>query len=332
MSLFITQCPHCHTAFKTSVSQLQSADGMVRCGACLRIFAADNNLLPSVDIRTISKPLANVPDDDDELASEQLALAELEQQPADSSGSPASSDDIFTLDMSASLPNRAAPSSGEGDPQWQFVEKDEAAPDTPEDKHTPLEPAQTHSGAVEAGLDTVDIADAPLELDWQESQPRSKQQRLILIGCIVLTLTIALQFTWFNREQLGQNPALRPYLDWACAILPCALSPLVDIRAIQSDKLIVQSHPEFSNALSVQLQFRNDAAFAQPLPGLSLTFSNNSNEVVARRRFTPEEYLREDLRSIDAMPAKTQLQVSLELLDPGPQALNYEISFYAVEQ
>ena len=115
-----------------------------------------------------------------------------------------------------------------------------------------------------------------------------------------------------------------------CFPLSCDLQPLSDISLMRSDQLAVQSHPEFSNALRVKMQFRNDAPFAQALPGILLKFTNSSNEVLAQRRFRPSEYLDKDLENLASMPAKSQLQVSLDLLDPGPQALNYEISFYKI--
>ena len=37
---FATQCPHCHTRFRITRSQLGAAQGLVRCGACLHVFNA----------------------------------------------------------------------------------------------------------------------------------------------------------------------------------------------------------------------------------------------------------------------------------------------------
>ena len=37
-----TECPHCHTVFRIKESDLDQADGQVRCGHCLAIFTADN--------------------------------------------------------------------------------------------------------------------------------------------------------------------------------------------------------------------------------------------------------------------------------------------------
>ncbi|RDH81723.1 MAG: hypothetical protein DIZ80_16015 [endosymbiont of Galathealinum brachiosum] len=37
-----TECPHCNTVFRVKESELEQADGQVRCGHCLAIFTADN--------------------------------------------------------------------------------------------------------------------------------------------------------------------------------------------------------------------------------------------------------------------------------------------------
>lgn len=41
---FITQCPHCQTSFRLKHSQLNAAQGAVRCGACLQVFNAAQQL------------------------------------------------------------------------------------------------------------------------------------------------------------------------------------------------------------------------------------------------------------------------------------------------
>src|SRR5688572_13135318 len=43
MPSFLTQCPHCLTSFRVTDAQLEAAEGLVRCGACLGIFSAAAN-------------------------------------------------------------------------------------------------------------------------------------------------------------------------------------------------------------------------------------------------------------------------------------------------
>lgn len=43
----ITRCPHCQTTFRIRLEQLAKAKGAVRCGSCLQVFKAVDNLVPS---------------------------------------------------------------------------------------------------------------------------------------------------------------------------------------------------------------------------------------------------------------------------------------------
>ncbi|RJG13291.1 DUF3426 domain-containing protein [Pseudomonas cavernicola] len=56
---FVTQCPHCRTSFRVSRAQLGAAHGAVRCGACLHVFNAAQQLLgaqPAVAKAAASPP------------------------------------------------------------------------------------------------------------------------------------------------------------------------------------------------------------------------------------------------------------------------------------
>ncbi|MHB0817379.1 DUF3426 domain-containing protein [Stutzerimonas stutzeri] len=44
MTSFVTQCPHCRTSFRVSRAQLAAARGVVRCGACMELFNAAQQL------------------------------------------------------------------------------------------------------------------------------------------------------------------------------------------------------------------------------------------------------------------------------------------------
>ncbi len=41
---FATQCPECQSRFQVTLEQLNKAQGLVRCGACMKVFAADQYL------------------------------------------------------------------------------------------------------------------------------------------------------------------------------------------------------------------------------------------------------------------------------------------------
>lgn len=382
MSLFITQCPHCNTCFRTSISQLQSADGMVRCGACLRVFAADDNLLPTEDLRTIVAPM---PEDSSEAELDevevQLSMDEFVEEQEQSTQDDEETDSVFTLDMADSLPNRISPHISTEEPFWQLIEEDpeqiasneanstegleslesneniesqptlvqiptttspQSPPRIDADSRSPIsaidfddENLNDDSGASSftrfsaAEIESVRNSADPLELSWGAQGPKKRNQALLFFLSFVLCFSLAGQFVWFNKDSLSQNPTMRIALEQLCALASCQLPALVDLRAIRSDALVVRSHEEIANALSVNFQFHNDATFPQPFPDLSLRFTDADNSLVAQRRLAPSEYLPKEIAKLRMMPPSAPVQVRLDILDPGIRAINYEVRFYA---
>ncbi|WP_438957440.1 MJ0042-type zinc finger domain-containing protein [Porticoccus sp.] len=45
MNEIITRCPSCSLSFRAMPAHLQAANGLVRCGACLKVFDARENLV-----------------------------------------------------------------------------------------------------------------------------------------------------------------------------------------------------------------------------------------------------------------------------------------------
>jgi len=371
MALFITQCPHCHTTFRTSVSQLQSADGMVRCGACLRIFVADDHLLPSADLQTLDKPLgaANDSDESDALAAPTDIEPENTGSSTDDSQVPEVPEPLFTfvepeataepsdsdVDVDTGIPNRHADFALQQDRERQAGAATEDLPPLVADAAA-ASAADTSAGDLPAfsalddfavpakagsadstselsrqHLDTIAAAGAALEFDWEGNAGQKSRSAWWIFFAALLFSTLGLQAIYVTWDELGQNDAVRPWLDRLCSTLPCVLEKRVDLRAIRTENLLVHSHPEIANALRVTLILRNDSPFDQALPLLNLRFTDAGNSAVAERQFSPADYLPGDLQHLDSLPAGTPVQVSLDIIDPGIRAINYEVSFSAGE-
>ena len=354
MALFITQCPYCMTSFRTSVAQLQSADGIVRCGACLRIFAADDNLVPSAELQTVAAPIQ---DEGTGQISQPSAAATYtdatEEKVIDEAPEEATSEQIFTLDIADSIPNRRDPSISESTPFWELLEETEPAIEQPQHPQPRSEPMPTmRASNIEddflgevlhdvarhhprenfsaENLAAVHGVITPLEIDWQARERSGWSTFLLSVLILLLAAGLPLQYAWYHREELSQNTFLRPWLELTCQATGCTLPALIDISAISSEDLLVRSHTEIANGLTVNLVFRNTAAFAQPFPALELRFTDADNTLVAQRRFLPSEYLTEDLADMQLMPPDAPVQIVLEILDPGVRAVNYEVSFSPV--
>jgi hypothetical protein len=91
-------------------------------------------------------------------------------------------------------------------------------------------------------------------------------------------------------------------------------------------ELVIRSHPEHAGALVADVLLLNAADFRQVFPGLHLRFLSVAGEVVASSVFRGDEYLGGELRGLRFIPARTEVRLSLEIIDPGRDALGYEMS------
>lgn len=147
-----------------------------------------------------------------------------------------------------------------------------------------------------------------------------------LIGSLALLVLLGLQYAYFNRDTLSQNPLLRPALEAMCLELRCTLPLREDISKFELRDRKVESHPSESNGLMITAQIVNRADFVQPYPELEITFKNLQDKLIVKRSFLPEEYL----QGVDisrGFPASQYVSIVLEIVDPGPIAINYYFEF-----
>lgn len=236
----ITQCPHCQTSFSLKRSQLDAAQGALRCGACLQVFnpAWHSNHAASVT-----------------------------QTDSGDSGIKATADDLPLF------PNR--------------------------------QPAYNSP---------------------TQHQPRSRWLLWLLVSSLALLLLLCL-YVYSNFAQLARQENSRQWLSAVCPLLGCQLPTKVDVQQIKSSNLQVRSHPEFSGALLIDAIIYNRAPFSQAFPLLKLTFADPNNQALTQRVFTPQEYLSSAYAEHTYMPSQVPIHITLEVLKPSADALNYHLSF-----
>jgi predicted Zn finger-like uncharacterized protein len=148
------------------------------------------------------------------------------------------------------------------------------------------------------------------------------------LAILALIATLAIEITWFNRPQLLQHPTLKPLADKLCELTACEHMQLRDPALIEMISRNVYTHPNAKNALMISTTLVNHAAYAQPYPDVQIDFSNVRGELVASRRFAPEEYLQLDNEKPGLMQSGNPVTFGLEISDPGQEAITYEFSFH----
>ncbi|AFV00259.1 zinc-ribbon and DUF3426 domain-containing protein [Simiduia agarivorans] len=163
----------------------------------------------------------------------------------------------------------------------------------------------------------------PLELGFHvESSPWP--QRLLWGGLsFAALLAFIVQLGAHNIDTWGRAEATRPYYQAFCPLLGCDLPPMSQPEKVLASNLVVRSHPRLKDALLIDAVLLNKAAFQQPFPRLQIQFSDLQGKPVASRRFTPREYLGGELAGQTIMPSNQPIHIELEILDPGPEAVNY---------
>ena len=206
--------------------------------------------------------------------------------------------DTFAPDLELSLETEEAPLYEKAsDPPFSVPE------DLPE-----LEPS------AEAALDIHQS----LQL---KQKPRAPWWQKLLM--LLLLFGLILQVAWFTRADWLHFPEAKPLCEW----IDCSIAQKTDVQAYRVIERQLRAAKDVPNALRLQIRFRNDAAFAQPLPKLQLSLFDSGGVMLARRSFNPDDYLLPV--PTEGMLAQAQEVFTIELLfeDPGARASGFKIDF-----
>jgi len=163
----------------------------------------------------------------------------------------------------------------------------------------------------------------------EEAPSRSlvKTAALILLN-IFAALALFGQYIFFQYDNLARNETYRPMFKVFCEKVGCELPLTSDVSQIRGTNLVVRSHALERNALVIDAIVYNRATFAQPFPVIELRFDDINGSAVASRRFQPSEYIHDNSIDLNNMPSDTHVHLTLEIVDPGLNAVNYQMNFY----
>jgi predicted Zn finger-like uncharacterized protein len=294
-----TQCPHCETRFRITEIQISIADGLVRCGVCTEVFnayefASQQDYQPSLLNGEI------LPEQESVINISRTAFTDTDQH----------HDNSISDDNEIQVDNQSL----------NFVELDTAEESSKEPFDSLNEPRNESLAYV-----------VPESL--RDAQSRSMFSTLLWsAGILFFTATLFIEYVWFNRDQFNHVPELQAWTEKLCQHIQCKSISMRDPSKIELITRNVYSHPNEKNALMVNLTMKNNADFAQPYPVMQIDFSDIRGGTVAARRFLPAEYLPIEFQQAEAkqsrmLPANTSSSITMEIQDPGKQAMTYEFNF-----
>jgi hypothetical protein len=155
----------------------------------------------------------------------------------------------------------------------------------------------------------------------KNAKPKTGYWRIPLIA--LLSLLLFAQLLWLYRASLLHLSIAQPLCQWVDCRALAKRAP-ESFQVIERE-MRYETKSSQSDVLFFALRFRNDAPFAQPLPGLLLHLFDHNEYLVARRRLEPDQYLpgMADLQ----VEAGEIIDVQLAFADPGERASGFKIDF-----
>ena len=186
------------------------------------------------------------------------------------------------------------------------------------------EPAPERFGATEAAVPTIAerarvapavAFDADEGDAYLDTLPLPRRTWPWSIGGTLLMLVLLGQAAYYYRSNLAaQYPVLKPALVELCLLAGCRVPlpqrpRLINIEA--SDLQVVD--PTRPGVIRLTATLRNHAGHDVGYPALDLVLTNTREHTLARRIFTPGEYLERGSDPNAGIPAKAEVTVGIDL-------------------
>jgi predicted Zn finger-like uncharacterized protein len=335
-----TVCPKCALTLVVTAADLRVAQGYVRCGRCLNVFNALARL-------SEERP-ATPPEAADATAAQSAALA---PAPPLSSGSAFEADDTgeieIELDVGSVLVTSArppvaragsAPDEGlvveEPDPSALVPDASQPAPaatvvaetSTQPTSAAPLPATPEPSPPAEAPeVQQTNTPQAPPESVFELVTRRPPAGLAWTLGAGALAIVLALQAVNHYRDALAANPALMGPLSDVYSALGVKLAPRWNIHAYDVRQLGASVTGATAGEIVVRASVKNSARRAQPLPLLRVTLQDRFGNRIAARDVRPGDYLPSSAAPGSLLAAGGRVDATMVFVDPGPQAVGFEI-------
>lgn len=338
-----TLCPHCNTRFRIAGAQLESHQGMVRCGHCMQAFDARPGFIPDQPDPQLELPIV-----DQRVAPPAAPRPEF-VEPATPVVQPVPQAEAEPVAEKSEKCEPVEPPAGT-QPEEQEPARDEVVAEPAPAENVPAEPAATES-THDASLDFVppaanDPSSAGAKLlviqpvpqadgaadaaEEAEALPATPKRRWPWIAASSLfALLLLLQGLYFFRVELGARlPGLKPALVGYCALLDCTV-PLPqnpDLMSIESSEL--EADPEHANQITLVALLRNRSTHVQAFPVLELSLNDTEDKVLARRQFKPADYLPATESEAAGLRPNRELNIRLKLDTTDLRPTGYRLALF----
>jgi hypothetical protein len=150
--------------------------------------------------------------------------------------------------------------------------------------------------------------------------------KFIAIAVGSLALLLLIQLLYNQKDWLADQPLTAGMTRAFCKVVGCNVNIRRDLTRLEMLNRNVYSHPNEADVLMITASIENRADFEQPYPLLEISFLSSSGDVVALRRFKPDEYLINTSPQAMMMPSKP-VDLRIKIADPGKDAIRFQFRF-----
>ena len=295
-----TQCTHCQAIFRVNMRELTVSKGLLRCGECLEVFDSSESLST-----TMQKPF---------VASK-----------ADTSQTDVQTHTTETISKEKQQTIKALD-------DWQNSASKQPTQNQIDLRQSPTEAPKVAPTVQSTAPSKMSVKTAPSnavpekKINLQKPAPKNKFQQLLSNIRHAKTTLIAKNKPW----HLAIVALLAGLLVFQIAYNYRHL--YLDTLKYEPEKIQMLNHSVFAhpiekNVLLISASIENTADFDQGFPILEVKLTNSKAEIVALRRFSPDEYL--DNYSANTLLIKNRAtSIKLKIEDPGNQATRFQFNFF----
>lgn len=156
---------------------------------------------------------------------------------------------------------------------------------------------------------------------------KTHSTKFLLIALISLSLLLLAQILYKQKDWLAEHPVTSGVTRAFCKVTGCKIDKKRAISKIEMINRNIYSHPNQPNALVVSASLENKADFDQPFPLIEISLLDSKSHIIALRRFTPKEYLRDKYQPDVLMLSNKPVEFKVHIADPGKDAVRFQFKF-----
>ncbi|MHB1871705.1 MAG: zinc-ribbon and DUF3426 domain-containing protein [Steroidobacteraceae bacterium] len=315
-----TVCPKCGLMLVVTAADLRAAQGHVRCGRCRSVFNALESLSETAPPGALAPtapaeqtvPPTGPPSGPPEPPGEDLRRA-------------AEPQDEVWVEFEAVPPEHGAPQTGPEPPPSERAQAPHAAP-APEPplaaEDVPAERSAHEPAPPPAPQEEPEPPPAPEAFELEPE--REAHTGRWLAGAVALLLLLSAQLANYYRDTLATVPSVGPAVSAFYGALGIPIVPAWNVRAYEARQLGATVSGSNPRQITVRASIANRGPWPLPLPLLRVTLQDRYGRTIAARDVPPSDYLA-TAPAAPMLPAGGRIDATVAFVNPGPQAIGFEI-------